>query len=120
MYIYIYINIYIYIIFPLFTVGLEVVVPREKTIFELGLVNVTCSVTQNYTSTIVYSWSCRDRADFSQDGPQLTLRQILRRDAGDYTCHAYLSDQPSEVAEATVSVIVQCKWYLAINYIVQE
>lgn len=94
------------------TVGLEVNVPKEKKVFELGSVFVTCSVTQNYTSPIVYTWSRSDNPDFSQTGAQLTLKQILRTDADDYTCHAYLSDQPSSVAEATVTVIVQCKLLL--------
>ena len=91
------------------TVGLEVVTPRVKEVFELGSISVTCSPTQNYSSPISYSWSFDGKAAFSQTGPTLSLVTMQRRNAGVYTCHAYLHDDPSSVATATVEVIVQCE-----------
>ena len=91
------------------TVGLEVVTARVKEVFELSSGSVTCSPTQNYSSSIIYLWSFDGNAAFRQTGPMLLLMMVQRRYAGVYTCHAYLSNDPSSVATATVEVIVQCE-----------
>ena len=89
--------------------GLDVITPTEKEVFELSSVSVTCSATQNYSSPIVYAWSFDGKSDFNQDGPTLSLEKVQRRNAGIYTCRAYLSDDPLSVATAKVEVIVQCE-----------
>ena len=89
--------------------GLDVIAPTEKEVFELSSVSVTCSATRNYSSPIVYAWSFDGNANFNQDGPTLSLENVQRRNAGFYTCRAYLSNDPSSVATAMVDVIVQCE-----------
>lgn len=52
-----------------------IILPSQHTVHELGFVNVTCDVLDNYTASFL--WKREDHDDFIQYGGQLILYEVI-------------------------------------------
>ena len=82
--------------------------PESYNTFELGKVNITCVIKENYTASVI--WRKEENPDFIQYGTQLLLENIQTTDAGTYICIAAVTDPPPPgTVSKTMQLLVECK-----------
>ena len=85
-------------------------VPSTVTLSEFNRLNVTCHVdydSGNEDSSPSVWWTRLSHPSFHINGTQLVIHEVVHDDAGEYTCHAVLSENDDDQKSATVHVNVE-------------